>query len=295
MKRNLRGLHTFCTVARLLSFKKSADELFLTPSAISHQISELETQLGAKLFERTTRSILLTREGLGLFNKILPHIEAIDGATNELISAGSKNYLHVQLPEFFASEILMPAITEFNTQHKNIDLQIEATEIAGDENPKADVTVTLSSYPPEAKHFAALFPIRYVPACSKYFFQVKKDAVKSPLELIKSSTLIVHSARQNIWERWKEHANLTKIEPEKVIYLDSMFAMARAAESGVGIAMIPLPISQAWLENDFLIPLHHKQLITKDFYWVSINDCSSKTEASKIFLTWLVSKLKAVT
>ena len=157
------------------------------------------------------------------------------------------------------------------------------------------MAVTLSSYPPEAAHFAALFPIRYVPACSKYFFQVKKDAFKSPLELIKSSTLIVHSARQNIWERWKEHANLTKIEPEKVIYLDSMFAMARAAESGVGIAMIPLPISQAWLENDFLIPLHHKQLITRDFYWVSINDSSSKTEASKIFLTWLVSKLRAVT
>ena len=189
----------------------------------------------------------------------------------------------------------MPAITEFNTQHKNIDLQIEATEIAGDENPKADVAVTLSSYPPEAKQFAALFPIRYVPACSKYFYQVKKDAVQSPLELIKSSTLIVHSARQNIWERWKEHANLTKIEPEKVIYLDSMFAMARAAESGGGIAMIPLPISQAWIENDFLIPLHHKQLITKDFYWVSINDSSSKTAASKIFLTWLVGKLRAVT
>ena len=54
MRKNLRWLYTFCTVAKVLNYKRAAEELFLTPSAISHQISELELQLGAKLFYRTT-------------------------------------------------------------------------------------------------------------------------------------------------------------------------------------------------------------------------------------------------
>ena len=70
MRKNLRWLYTFCTVAKVLNYKRAAEELFLTPSAISHQISELELQLGAKLFQRTTRSMVLTSQGLKLYQKI---------------------------------------------------------------------------------------------------------------------------------------------------------------------------------------------------------------------------------
>ena len=84
------------------------------------------------------------------------------------------------------------------------------------------------------------------------------------------------------------------LQPEKVIYVDSMFALARAAESGVGIALVPLPISQAWLNNHILVTLHHKQLITEDFYWISINDDTVQTKAAKIFVDWLIKKFSDV-
>ena len=84
------------------------------------------------------------------------------------------------------------------------------------------------------------------------------------------------------------------LQPEKVIYVDSMFALARAAESGVGIALVPLPISQAWLNNNILVTLHHKQLITEDFYWISINDDTVQTKAARVFVDWLIKKFSNV-
>ena len=151
MRKNLRWLYTFCTVARVLNYKRAAEELFLTPSAISHQMSELELQLGAKLFQRTTRSMVLTSKGLKLYQKVLPHLQAIDLATQEVSGPKAKQHLHVQLPEFFASELLMPAIPEFASNNKNIELQIEGADINENKNPKADVTILLNQNKPKAK------------------------------------------------------------------------------------------------------------------------------------------------
>ncbi len=294
MSRNLRGLNTFCTVARLLSFKKSAKELYLTPSAISHQIAELELQLGAKLFYRTTRSIALTNEGLDLYRKVHTHLKAIEQAAEEIRDPAAKQYLHLQLPEFFASELLMPAIPEFASLNKNIKLQIEAADINENENPRADVTIILSQNRPKAEITYPLFPIRYVPACSQKFLDSNLDISESPIQLVNTSTLITHSSRPTLWNRWKDYANLKMLEPDKVIYVDSMFALARAAESGVGIALIPLPISQEWLDNKILVSLHQKQLKTDDYYWISINNNSSQLETARVFAEWLFKKFSKV-
>ena len=294
MRKNLRWLYTFCTVARVLNYKRAAEELFLTPSAISHQISELELQLGAKMFQRSTRSMVLTSEGLRLYQKILPHLQAIDIATQEVSGPLAKQHLHVQLPEFFASELLMPAISEFASNNKNIELQIEGAEINEHKNPKADVTILLNQNKPKAKITFPLFPIRYVPACSRAFLDANHSDNEQPIEIINRSTLITHSSRPTLWSRWKDYANLKILQPEKVIYVDSMFALARAAESGVGIALVPLPISQAWLNNNILVTLHHKQLITEDFYWISINDDTVQTKAARVFVDWLIKKFSNV-
>ena len=294
MRKNLRWLYSFCTVARVLNYKRAAEELFLTPSAISHQMSELELQLGAKLFQRTTRSMVLTSEGLKLYQKILPHLQAIDIATQEVSGPKAKQHLHVQLPEFFASELLMPAIPEFASNNKNIELQIEGADINENKNPKADVTILLNQNKPKSKITSPLFPIRYVPACSKAFLEANSSSTEQPIEIVNKSTLITHSSRPTLWSRWKDYADLKMLQPEKLIYVDSMFALARAAESGVGIALVPLPISQAWLNNNTLVTLHHKQLITEDFYWISINDDTVQTRAARVFVDWLIKKFSNV-
>jgi len=69
---SLRGLRTFCVAARYESFKAAADELFITASAVSQQIKNLEEELGLKLFERGTRELKLTEVGNALFEQLSP-------------------------------------------------------------------------------------------------------------------------------------------------------------------------------------------------------------------------------
>ena len=75
----------------------------------------------------------------------------------------------------------------------------------------------------------------------------------------------LHKARPHAWKYWAENAGLAELKPKKIIYVDSMFSLARAAEQGVGIALIPLPVSKDWLESGSLIPVHTKHLVTEDF------------------------------
>ena len=74
---SLRLLRTFCVAARQSSFKDAADRLSLTPSAVSHQVKELEEQLGVTLFERRTRSVVLTPVGRQLLEDLEPALAAL--------------------------------------------------------------------------------------------------------------------------------------------------------------------------------------------------------------------------
>lgn len=73
-----RSLRAFCVAARRRSFKFAADELFLTPSAVSHQMRELEQSLGVRLFERRTRAIELTTAGHALLEEVEPLLQALE-------------------------------------------------------------------------------------------------------------------------------------------------------------------------------------------------------------------------
>ena len=75
---SLRGLRTFCVAARHESFRLAADELFITASAVSHQIKGLEEELGVQLFVRSSRDLKLTETGRAFFDEVNPLIEQLD-------------------------------------------------------------------------------------------------------------------------------------------------------------------------------------------------------------------------
>src|SRR5688572_6686787 len=91
----LRSLRAFCVAARHRSFKIAADELFLTPSAVSHQMKELEDTLGVQLFERKTRSLELTTAGHTVLDEVEPLLDALDRSLAQIARRGSRRRLRV--------------------------------------------------------------------------------------------------------------------------------------------------------------------------------------------------------
>lgn len=288
MRKNTRGLYVFCSAAQNLSFKNAATDLFLTPSAVSHQISELEEYLGAKLFKRSARSISLTPEGEVFYQKIAPLLNAIDDATENFREAEHRNPLQVQMPEFFASELLMPQIKTFTAKHKEIDLQITGIGISEESNPDADIRILLTRKTPCAQQVARLFAIQYVPVCNSGRFDITNADEEAAVDLIQNSTLLLHKARPHAWTQWADNAGVSRPKSTDVIYVDSMFALARAAERGVGIALLPLPVSQDWLDSGALVALHSKYLVTEDYYWITINGNPNQRKSCLLFFQWML-------
>lgn len=286
MRVQFRGLRAFCRAAQHLSFKEAADELCLTASAVSHQIRDLEDRLGVKLFERRTRAIALTDAGSALLRDVQPHLRAIEVAVARLRDGPGRCPLVVRMPEFFASELFMPRVAEFSDNNRHIDLRIETTAPGEAANDRADVSIVLTDRPPQAACVAELFPVRYVPACSPELHARYSRLGPRALE---QATLLLHQARPEAWHRWAELAGIRPPPPRQIIRMDSMFALARAAERGAGIALIPMPISQAWFRSGSLLRLFNQDLVSSDSYYVTTGDQGDHPEATATLWRWIVS------
>lgn len=276
-----RGFRAFCVAAKHLSFKVAADELFVSPSAISHQIRDLESYLGCKLFTRHTRSIALTLQGRTLLDQVLPHVEAIDSASQRLRAQPSRVPLRIEAPAFFASELLLPRLNEFSAAHREIDLCIETVDPTAQVRHIADLNIQLVDRPPQSDHRRQLFSLKYQPACSPKIYDRWRSCRPEDLA---EATLLVLQARPQAWNQWLQLAGASHCTPAQTISIDSMYGLAKAAEQSAGIALIPLPVSQAWFENGALLPLFDTELPSADNYWMTCE--SSVCERPGLATLW---------
>ena len=110
-KTSLRGLRTFCVAARHESFTLAADELFITSSAVSHQVRSLEQELGVQLFERGSRELKLTETGKAFFDEVQPVIERLDDIARSYRTDVPSRSIRISVQPFFASEYFVPRLS----------------------------------------------------------------------------------------------------------------------------------------------------------------------------------------
>jgi LysR family glycine cleavage system transcriptional activator len=155
----LKNLRAFCLAARHLSFRLAADELCLTPSAVSHQMKELEMLLGMRLFERRTRALELTTTGQRLLAEVEPLLEGLERALARLSRHDARQTLRLRAPALFANELLIPRLDEFCEAHPLIDVQLDTGDPPPVSRPStADVSIVLADTPPRASGALALPP-----------------------------------------------------------------------------------------------------------------------------------------
>ncbi|ASM49917.1 MULTISPECIES: LysR family transcriptional regulator [Pseudoalteromonas] len=291
MQTPIRGLRSFCFAARSLSFKHAANELYLTPSAVSHQIKQLEEQLGIELFQRKTRSISLTTAGKNFFDAISPIISTLEGTINEFSQMQQNTNLTITLPEFFASELLMPKLSEWTSEHPNINLQMDTLKTRKELTRHSDLSIVLSSSKPTEGLATELFNLEYIPACNEKLLKQWKD---DHCQALNQVPLILHKARPWAWHQWAEKAGIDDFSPTQIIQIDSMFGVARAAQQGIGISLIPLPISQSWIDEQWLYKLFERPLTTKDKYYLVQHETNTPNPALDLFAKWVVSTFRKI-
>ena len=280
----IRGLRSFCVASKCLSFKHAATQLFLTPSAISHQIKQLEAQLGITLFKRGTRSIELTSAGKQFYQSIQPIIHQLESTITEFTNKQQNKTIVISLPEFFASELFIPRLSHWSKNNPDINLQLDTIKASSESSQTAELSIVLANGKPNAKIVHDLFPIRYAPACNKKLYKKLKNI---GFNALKNTPLILHSSRPWSWHQWAENLNIYDFDPKQIIQFDSMFGVARAAQQGMGIALVPLPMSKTWFSEESLIKLFDQELITNDRYYLIQHENMENKPELTLFAQWV--------
>ncbi len=261
-----RNLRVFCVAARHRSFKLAADELFLTPSAVSHQMKELEESLGVRLFVRKQRSLELTAAGATLLEATEPLLAALDRTLAQVARRSGRRTLRILLPPFFASELFIPRLTGFCAEHREIDIQIDTRDPRPSLHPPtADVSILLADTEPQGVQASRLFTLSLTAVCAP---EHTVAVARLGSAVLREMPLIVHRPRPYAWANWAEQVGLEAPESKNVIELDTMYAVVRAAERGVGVALVPFRLCEAWFRSGSLVSIFATELDTADAYFL---------------------------
>jgi len=287
----LRNLRAFCAAARHRSFKAAADELFLTPSAVSHQMKELEEALGVRLFERKTRALELTTVGHTLLEEVEPLLEALERSLAQIARRSGRQTLRVLLPPFFASELFIPRLASFCAAHPQIDIQIDTRDPRPSSHPPtADVSILLADSEPQGLRSSRLFTVSLAAACSK---EHVPTVARLGSEVFKHLALIVHKARPFAWTSWAAEVGLETPEPKNVIELDTMFAVVRAAERGIGVALVPSVLCDSWFRSGALVRIFSVELATNDTYFLVSRSKDADKPGVRALTNWALAQFRA--
>jgi DNA-binding transcriptional LysR family regulator len=273
---SLRALRAFCVAAEQESFRDAADRLFITASAVSHQIKNLEDELGNRLFERRSRSLALTDAGKLLLDEIRPLIARFDDVTSRHSNGQARTTLSISVQPFFASELFVARLAEFTAANQEIDIKIDTSDESAEKHPaNADVSIRVFKSPPENLAADRLFPLRLVPAAAPAL----RDRLRLRNNIVTSEfPLIIHDTRPTAWQQWQRSSGIKLPKGAMSLRLDSMIAVARAAERGLGAALVPAQLSDSWFRDGSLVRLFPDELTTDDAYYL----VSRKDDAQRV-------------
>jgi LysR family glycine cleavage system transcriptional activator len=285
----------FEAAARHLSFKLAAQELCVSPPAVAQQIKAFEHWLGRPLFNRHTRALSLTEEGVFYFEVAQKTMRSHCQGHIDYVKQFEKNSLTVSTPLFVAQELLMPNYLQFSNYCADTELRIEARKSFVDfDNEAIDAAVRFGdgNWPDlncQLLSKAVVSPV-YGPS---YEFS---DNFHSVSELYKHRLIYADPETRG----WGELFWTEGIEPEfeqefDNIICDSYMSAIKAAENGLGVALGIFPTLNSWVNDKRLILLFDDQIETNKGFWlVSPKKDSLQTEKQLVELNALYCWVKDI-
>ena len=284
---SLNSINTFVIAATHLSFKKAAEQLNLTPGAISRQIRSLEQHLSVSLFIRQHREVVLSQAGFDYLKIVKPALENIDSANQLLINRSKQHCLKVQTSPTFALHWLIPRLASFKLLYPDIQIEISTSSFTIEPSSAFNLYIRR-----DQTQFSGL---KSRPFLTEYCYLVcAQDVLKKHhnlTDLLKETPLISYHTRPDLWQQWFADTGLTAmIKKQDMSFENTIFAIQAALE-GLGVALIPQVFLQDFLRNRALvIPFSKAPIATGNYHLLSQSEKLNKTE--NLFLDWLLSEGK---
>lgn len=285
-----KALQCFETAARHLSFTYAAQEMHMTQSAISKQVTQLEEMLNTALFYRTPKRISLTPAGKTYYLEVLKILKHIEIATTNLLSHNDNSeLLRIVSHPTLCSRWLIPALSGFSEEHPLINLEIiEQVGPFFSEDQNVDIAFLYGTGIWDGMETVKLFDEYCIAVCNPTYLQNQDTCLQDTDDY----TFIQFNSRPNSWYEYfkQQEINIegTFIGPR----FDTFQACISAALAGYGIALVPLHLVDAELKSKKLIKVFDHVMQGRGSYYITYPLSLGSSYRIKVILEWMSSYIE---
>ncbi len=237
----LRSLRAFDAAARHLSFTRAAADMGVTPAAISHQIKELEDQIGVSLFARTSRTMRLTREGEILQNATVESLESLARALQKIRKLKNSKQLKISASPSIGAKWLVPRLDRFLASVPGADVRIDVSSHTLDfDRDDLDIAIRFGQGKYPGLRADLLFQDHVFPVCSPRLISSSKP-LKTPRDLLNHQLIHLDWEAQGLawpnWRMWMLAAGIRDFDDTRGLHFGQTSLAVQAAIDGQGVAL----------------------------------------------------------
>ena len=282
----LRALEAFVRIVRLGSAKAAANELGLSPSALSRRVGALEDFTAKRLFARQHQAMKLTEDGQAFYDAVSPKLEELALAVESQMESSAVLRLHLGVPSLFGEQRLFPRLLELRALHPRLHIDIDTgAHLAERVGDTLDAAIILSRDPEPSFHSVRLDHNKVFAITSKAL-AANIGSVPDAARLAKQTFLIHHDLPAS-FDAWKLAMGLPNFQPAAIDHFDSGQLILEAAAQGLGIAIMHDDhFTRA--QDDRLARLFDVEVESPYSYWFICRPRDLESRPVRIFHDWVL-------
>lgn len=292
MKRKLPpfpALRAFEAAARLGSFKSAASELCVTPSAISHQVSLLETYIGKPMFARKSNRVELTPDGQHYLTSVGPILDQLEASTRAVIGEAQQGQLKLKMTEWFAKRWLIPRLSDFMSTYPDIDVKIETGLPPTDfRNGELDIVIHWEDAPVPGAIIEPFFSSGRTPVCTPQYLATH-PSLNHPQDL--QHHVLLRDETSDGWQEWFDLAGAPQACPSGGPVFAHCELSTNAALNNMGIVLSYAALIDDFLRSGKLVPIFNLHTPVRTLYSVAYEEHRSASPQILIFRDWLFAQV----
>jgi LysR family glycine cleavage system transcriptional activator len=292
----LNALRAFEAAARHLNFSRAADELSVTPGAVSQQIQNLEDYVGVALFKRTPKGLLLTDPAQIALPALREAFDRLAEAASMLTAALDGRRLTVTTPPSFASKWLLPRLGRFEAAHPDVDVWVSAgMELADFTGGEIDLAIRYGSGRYPGLEVMRLMQETVIAVASPEL--LAQQPIETPADL--AGHVLLHDGSPDAdpscpdWTMWLAARGIKGVDGQRGPRFNQSSLVIEAAVAGRGVALAKRTLAQADLDAGRLVaPLQIATAVDFAYYLVYPKG-KGRLPQVKAFLSWIAAEAEA--
>lgn len=285
----LNSIKVFDAAARLGSFKKAAEELHVTPTAVSHQIKALEENLGTLLFVRKTRAIHLTQDGKILADATYDVLQKLTNTIGEISS--NKNVITVSTTSSFAAMWLVPNLFKFNKLYPAVEVSVKTGEQVDDlkKDKRVDLAIRYGAFDSAMKNATLLTTEEIGMYATPNYIESRK--------VTKEITLLETQWKNKNLAEVSWHTLLNDADKQNLAYRVRQFSqehhIIQAALAGQGVALVSNLLVENAVEQGWLVKyncIECEKKIAGFSYYVLTPEHNLHSKSISAFKSWIAAE-----